>query len=70
MEYYKEDMRRDAYFYAVDADSLYVIYNQASGEMVQKYVVKENGRSSLLPFESVDLESGGRKWAVRGRGDD
>ena len=43
--YDKEDMRRDAYFYAVDADSLYVIYNQSSGELVQKYVVKEDGRS-------------------------
>ena len=37
----KDDRRRDAYFYALDADTLYVVYDKVSGEMVQKYSVPE-----------------------------
>lgn len=37
----KADRRRNAYFYALDADSLYVVYDSKSGKMVQAYSEKE-----------------------------
>lgn len=36
-----EDRRREAYFYGLDADSLYAIYDQRSGSIVAKYSVKK-----------------------------
>ncbi|MFR7809471.1 MAG: RagB/SusD family nutrient uptake outer membrane protein [Butyricimonas faecihominis] len=50
----KDDRRRDAYFYALDADTLWVVYDKASGEMLQKYSVP-GGMTCVLCVEPGDV---------------